>query len=72
CVLPHHNQFGKRWANNLRTLLPNAILIGIDEETGMINSGDNWQVYGKGEVTVYRSESTVTVGRGGKFSLIGI
>lgn len=80
CVLPHHHQFGKTWVKNLRNLLPNAILIGIDEETGMINFGNDWQVYGKGEVTVYRSESIVSVGsealsvskRGGKFSLSGI
>lgn len=68
CVLPHHNQFGKTWAKQLKELLPNSILIGIDEETGMIKSGNDWQVYGKGEVTVYRSESTVTVGRGEQFS----
>lgn len=72
CVLPHHNQFGKTWAKQLRELLPNSILIGIDEETGMISFGNDWQVYGKGEVTVYRSESTVSVERGGKFSLNGI
>ena len=99
CVLPHHNQFGKTWAKQLKDLLPNSILIGIDEETGMISrsaphqsiveSPDNksakhtveWQVYGKGEVTVYRSESTISVGsdaltgeavskRGGQFSLL--
>jgi cyanophycinase len=98
CVLPHHNQFGKTWLNKLRTLLPKSILIGIDEETGMISRSASrqkdaddaklssathpidWQVYGKGEVTVYRSESTVRIGsealsvskRGGEFSLIGI
>ncbi|MFN3491197.1 MAG: Type 1 glutamine amidotransferase-like domain-containing protein, partial [Anaerolineales bacterium] len=31
CVLPHHNQFGKTWVKKLQTLLPNSILIGIDE-----------------------------------------
>ncbi|MBL8091352.1 MAG: Type 1 glutamine amidotransferase-like domain-containing protein [Anaerolineales bacterium] len=90
CVLPHHNQFGKTWAKQLRELLPDSILLGIDEETGMISRSASrgkdetdsklssathpadWQVYGKGEVTVYRSESTVSVGRGGKFSLNGI
>ncbi|MBL8099583.1 MAG: Type 1 glutamine amidotransferase-like domain-containing protein [Anaerolineales bacterium] len=90
CVLPHHNQFGKMWAENLQTLLPNSTLIGIDEETGMISRSASrqedetdselssathpakWQVYGRGEVTVYRSESIVSVGRGGNFSLNGI
>jgi cyanophycinase len=72
CVLPHHNQFGKTWAKQLRELLPDSILLGIDEETGMISFENEWQVYGKREVTVYRSESIVSVGRGGNFSLIGI
>lgn len=55
CVLPHHNQFGKNWAPRLRGLLPKSSLIGIDEETGLLNddpAGD-WTVYGKGAVTVY-------------------
>src|ERR1700674_2213174 len=36
CVLPHHNTFGKRWAPLLSELLPNAVLLGIDERTGML------------------------------------
>ncbi len=56
CVLPHHNNFGKTWANQLGQLLPKAVLIGIDEQTGMINDGDGeWRVYGAGEVTLYQS-----------------
>ncbi len=56
CVLPHHNTFGKGWAERLGTLLPNAVLIGIDERTGMIDDGPDgaWQVYGQGSVTLYR------------------
>jgi cyanophycinase len=69
CVLPHHNQFGKTWAKQLRDLLPNSILIGIDEQTGMILEKSQWQVYGKGEVTVYPSEATIRYVRGDKFSL---
>lgn len=87
CVLPHHNQFGKTWANNLRMVLPSSILIGIDEETGMISRSASyqrdkddsklssathpldWQVYGKGKVTVYRSDSIVNVSRGGQLSI---
>ena len=54
-VLPHHNTFGQGWADRLRGLLPNATLVGIDEETAMI-SGDQshtWRVYGAGDVTLY-------------------
>ena len=56
CVIPHHNTSGKNWARSLRRLLPDTILIGIDEQTGMINDGprNRWQVYGKGVVTLYQ------------------
>jgi cyanophycinase len=55
CVLPHHDTFGKDWAPNLSRLLPGAVLIGIDEETGLLNDGPDgkWTVYGKGCVTIY-------------------
>ena len=56
CVLPHHNTFGQGWASQLAQRLPEILLIGIDEETGMINDGPQgqWQIYGKGSVTLYR------------------
>ena len=69
CVLPHHNNFGKAWANQIRKMLPEDILLGIDEATGMVNGmGGEWGVYGGGEVTLYRSGSTVSYGRGERFS----
>lgn len=70
CVLPHHNQFGKAWANQMRQMLPEAVLIGTDEATGMVNDASGkWQVYGGGEVTLYRTGSTVGYGGGETFSL---
>ncbi len=65
CVLPHHNTFGKGWAQRLTNLLPNAVLLGIDECTGMLDDGDGerktaWRVYGQGAVTLYcKGQSTV-------------
>lgn len=58
CVLPHHNAFGRDWAPRLTELLPEAVLIGIDERTGMLNDGPDgaWTVYGQGTVTLYRGE----------------
>ena len=55
CMLPHHNRFGKGWAARVADLLPEAVLLGIDEQTGMIDdAGDGgWRVYGKGRVTLY-------------------
>ncbi len=69
CVMPHHGSFGKAWAKELAQLLPNSILIGIDEQTGMVNDPDDeWQVHGAGEVTLYWAGSTVRYGRGERFS----
>lgn len=69
CVLPHHNQFGRAWATQLRNLLPNATLLGIDERTGMVNDADGkWTVYGAGEVTVYSGEQAKVKRRGETFS----
>jgi cyanophycinase len=70
CVLPHHNTFGKAWAPRLTNLLPEAILLGIDEQTGMLDDGQEgrkvgWRVYGKGAVTLYR-KGKPTVHRSGE------
>lgn len=56
CVLPHYNSFGKRWAPRLTALLPRAVLLGIDERTGMLNDGEDgaWRAYGAGGVTLLR------------------
>ncbi len=62
-VLPHHNTFGKRWADPLRQKKPDLRLIGIDEQTAMLDSGTeqpaqkrSWQVYGAGQVVLYLKE----------------
>ena len=62
CVLPHHNTFGKNWVPRLKHLLPDTCLIGIDEETGMLDDGpsNSWRVYGKGQVTLYRGDTVET------------
>jgi cyanophycinase len=69
CVIPHHNNFGKGWAAQLSQLLPGADLIGIDEETGMINnSRREWTVYGAGTVTLYHGGQLRVWARGESFS----
>lgn len=74
CVLPHHDVFGKNWATQLTNLLPKAILLGIDEQTGMINDVDAgqknvWRAYGKGFVTLYRADSTSVYKAGEPFEV---
>lgn len=69
-VLPHHNTFGKSWAPQLLKEAPEVTLIGIDEQTGMIDEGANsWTVYGSGAVTLYSSREVSVFGRGESFSL---
>jgi len=53
-VLPHHDTFGKSWAARLLEI-SGATLIGIDEQTGMLDDGrQTWTVHGRGSVTLYR------------------
>jgi len=71
CVLPHHNTFGITWAPRLGRLLPGACLIGIDEETGLLNDGPagEWTVCGQGAVTVYEPHGQRTYHHGQQLEL---
>ena len=71
CVLPHHDTFGQSWAPELVQRLTGAVLIGIDEETGLLNDGPNgqWQVYGTGGVTLYKGHRQTHLTSGGTFDL---
>jgi cyanophycinase len=69
-VLPHHNTFGKSWAPQLLKKIPEVTLIGVDEQTGMINDGvQAWTTYGRGGVTLYRNHKIETYEAGKAFSV---
>jgi len=73
CVLPHHNTFGKGWAQQLEALLPGVVLLGIDERTGMLDDGESgrkigWRVYGQGEITLYRDGKPTIYHTGERFN----
>jgi cyanophycinase len=69
-VLPHHDTFGKSWAPKLRKKLPAVTLVGIDEQTGMLNDGtQTWTVYGRGTVTLYANDTQSVFITGNSFSL---
>jgi cyanophycinase len=72
CILPHHNTFGQSWARKLAQRLAGILLIGIDEQTGMLNDGPagRWQVYGAGSVTLYRNNRKACFHSGKSFALI--
>jgi cyanophycinase len=71
CVLPHHNNFGQGWARQLTQKHSDILLIGIDEETGMISEGPQgqWRIYGKGSVTLYRRLASRCHFKGESFAL---
>ncbi|HYX51036.1 MAG TPA: Type 1 glutamine amidotransferase-like domain-containing protein [Ktedonobacteraceae bacterium] len=73
CVLPHHNTFGKGWSQQLTSLLPEVVLLGIDERTGMLDDGEDgrkidWHVYGQGAITLYRGGKPVVHHTGERFN----
>ena len=69
-VLPHHNTFGKNWAPQLIKELPDVTLIGIDEQTGMLDAGaQTWMAFGRGNVTLYRNQKTESYEAGKVFSV---
>jgi cyanophycinase len=68
-ILPHHNTFGKSWASRLLEV-SKATLVGIDEQTGVINDGAQaWTVYGRGGVTLYRNHKFEIYEAGKAFSV---
>ncbi len=69
CVLPHHAGFGRTWAAKLLKALPEVILMGIDERTGILDEASGWTVYGAGQVTLYRGGETSTYRKGQAFRL---
>lgn len=70
CIIPHHNDFGRDWSARLKKYLPGALLLGIDERTGIINESPNlWRIYGAGSLTVYRDESATAYSQGMTFSM---
>ncbi|HUH99050.1 MAG TPA: Type 1 glutamine amidotransferase-like domain-containing protein [Anaerolineales bacterium] len=71
CILPHHDRFGRNWASQLRSRIPQVTLLGIDEQTGIINEVSDrvWSVYGAGLITLYRGEQIEVHASGERFRL---
>ncbi len=71
CVIPHHGAGTHPWAKDLLQQLPGVTLIGIAEQTGIVDdgSGSLWRVYGRGQVTLYHDGQALIHARGDVFSL---
>jgi cyanophycinase len=71
CVIPHHKSAPHPWAAKLLEQLPGATLIGISEQTGIVDDGAAraWSVAGRGEATLYRGAAVHRHARGERFDL---
>lgn len=71
CFLPHHDTFGQTWVSVLTTLQPSLVLVGVDEETAILNEGPggHWTVWGGGTATIYRASGTEVYRSGESFPL---
>lgn len=71
CFLPHHDTFGQAWAPVLTPLRPSVVLIGVDEETAILNDGPGgyWTVWGAGSATIYHASGTEFFRSGKTFAL---
>jgi len=54
CLIPYHSSKGRKWAKRLAELLPTSYIFGIDDKTAAIGYDNNWRVYGRGWVTIYK------------------
>ncbi len=71
CVIPHYDTFGNKWPSRLSTELPGVLLLGIDEQTGLLDDGPDgeWTVYGKGSVTLFKEDKAKTYRAGESLAL---
>ena len=53
-IVPHFNGSGRKWADKILALKTPPYLIGLDERVAIIGDGNDWQVWGRGWITLYR------------------
>jgi cyanophycinase-like exopeptidase len=70
CVsLPHFNRYGISRLSRRLLQLADLTLIGVDERTGLIGAGEDYEVVGVGAVTIIREGRSVRYPSGAKFEL---
>jgi cyanophycinase len=52
--MPQFNGEGRKWLPLIQKALPHALLIGVAEKVAIAGRGNDWQVYGRGWITIYR------------------
>lgn len=53
--IPHFNNFGRKWVDKILPNHKDLTLFGVEEKLAIIGRGLNWQVFGRGWVTVYQN-----------------
>ena len=58
CVIPHYNRVGPAWVKRLQYLLPEFRMLGLDEQTGLINDAKSGgrTIYVRGAVVLHGQE----------------
>lgn len=70
CVsLPHFNRYGISRLSRRLLRLADLTLIGVDERTGLIGTGDDYEVIGVGAVTIIQRGTEVRYPSGAHFEL---
>lgn len=64
--IPHFNGFGRQWVDKLKAALPEGLIIGVDEKLAIIGQDNDWQVYGRGWVTLHRQGQPPNKYQGGQ------
>lgn len=68
--VPQFNGPGRKWVPQIQKALPQALLIGIDEKVAIGGKNNDWQVFGRGWVTVYRQGKPYKYQGGQPFKMI--
>ena len=74
-ILPHFNKSGQQWEQRLKGEgLNDFKLLGIDEQTAVINDGleGHWQVYGKGNATLITKDQKQVYGPSNSIPIISV
>jgi cyanophycinase len=68
-VIPYFNSNGRKWYKAIYPQLPNSFILGIDEKTAMFGFNNDWQVWGRSWITVYRNDKPRKFVKGQPFKL---
>jgi cyanophycinase len=70
-VVPHYDAFPEPLSAAMALVAPaDSIVLGIDEETALVGGDGEWQVHGRGRVTVWRGRHRERMREGERLGLV--